>query len=85
MDITFVRRRDQEHLDTKDMVEHVIRELLKVFPEGTKVEDEDMHRELVRVVDESAIIPQGAVVTRYGPSFLTPRFAIDLTECIFHI
>ena len=83
MNLHFVRRRDQEHLDTKDMAEHIIGELLKVFPDDVAPMYEEMYAEIARIVEDSPIFPPGAKVAMslsdaYG-------FGIDLTECIFHI
>ena len=83
MKLHFVARRDQEHLDTKEMGDYIVGELLKVFPDDVAPMYEEMYAEIVRIVEESPIFPPGAKV---GMSLSDPDgFGIDLTECIFHI
>lgn len=81
MTIHFARTRsNQEHIETKEMGLYIFAELLKVFPEDVRPKHEDMHMEIVRIVEETDKIPQGAaviVVNEY-------EFVIDLTDCVFH-
>ena len=82
MTIHFARTRsNQEHLETEEMGAHIFAELLKVFPDrNVRPKHEDMHIEIVRIIEETDKIPQGAaviVVKEY-------EFVIDLRDCVFH-
>ena len=73
------------HLETDEMGIHIFRELLKVFPdENVRPKQEDMHREIVRIVEETDLIPQGAVVHDWWShewQLKEYEFVIDLTNC----